>query len=98
MDKFSVVDCLKDIGGDWEYILKSDYDELQAKLTAAEEKLAKIYATEPVAWADTRTAEQGDGNLATLAQKKYWTERPKRWPNADQLSHPLIPKPTKEPT
>ena len=36
IDKFSVVDCLKDIGGDWEYILKSDYDELQAKLTEAE--------------------------------------------------------------
>lgn len=35
IDKFSVVDCLKDIGGDWEYILKSDYDELQAKLTEA---------------------------------------------------------------
>ena len=47
MDKFSVVDCLKDIGGDWEYILKSDYDELKVKLTAAQEKLAKIYATEP---------------------------------------------------
>jgi hypothetical protein len=35
IDKFSVVDCLKDIGGDWEYILKSDNDELQAKLTEA---------------------------------------------------------------
>ena len=43
IDKFSVVDCLKDIGGDWEYILKSDYDELQAKLD-------KIYTTEPVAF------------------------------------------------
>ena len=30
------------------YVPKSDYDELQAKLTVAEEKLAKIYATEPV--------------------------------------------------
>ena len=36
IDKFSVVDCLKDIGGDWEYILKSDYDELQAKLTESQ--------------------------------------------------------------
>ena len=49
IDKFSVVDCLKDIGGDWEYILKSDYDELQAKLTEsqrvanrAERLLAKL--------------------------------------------------------
>lgn len=31
------------------YIIKSDYDELKVKLTAAQEKLAKIYATEPVA-------------------------------------------------
>lgn len=29
------------------YILKSDFDALQTKLTAAQEKLAKIYATEP---------------------------------------------------
>ena len=32
------------------YILKSDFDALQTKLTAAEEKLAKIYATEPVGY------------------------------------------------
>lgn len=31
------------------YILKSDYDELKAKLTATQSELAKIYATEPVA-------------------------------------------------
>ena len=42
IDKFSVVDCLKDIGGDWEYILKSDYDELQAQLTL--EAMAKVDA------------------------------------------------------
>lgn len=84
IDKFSVVDCLKDIGGDWEYILKSDYDELQAKLTAAEEKLAKIDATEPVAF--------------MTIDKAPYLYRDANPISSDYPIEKLIIKPTKEPT
>lgn len=58
-------------------------NELQAKLTAAEEKLAKIYATEPVGW-----WHRGD----TLDESDFFEAESGAGIHCETCQ-PLIPKP-----
>ena len=62
---------------------KAEYDELLTKLTEAERKLAEIYATEPVGYAQKGAME----NTGYSYMHKEF-----------KGSFPLIPLPTKEPT